>query len=193
MKYIIGLMVPLIVLLDVHAEAFNERQLSESEIRKLKEELEKTPINTFRFLGNTLVCKSESRDDKYACLRIGRIKIGDPHTPRVKPLKELPQSNGVISAVFPIITNEEHKAYWVIGHKDGKIVSIQLTGNYQSESLSFSTIMLDDPEEKVRQILGTRYVKTKVASINGDMWSYSPFPISVEIVKGKVFSIRVAP
>lgn len=193
MKYMVGLVMSVVVLLDVHAEAVKERHLSESEIRKMKEDVESTPINTFRFLGNTLVCKSDSRDDKYACMRIGRIKIGDPHTPRVKPLKELPQPNGVMSAVFPIFANEEHKAYWVIGHKDGKIVSIQLTGNYQREDLSFSTIMLDDPEEKVRWILGPRYIKNKVASINGDMWDYSPFPISVEVVNGKVYSIRVVP
>lgn len=152
-----------------------------------------TPINTFKFLGNALVCISDKPiNNEHACYRIGNLKIGDAYNPREKPWKEIPQENGVVAAVFPIIANEKNETYWIFGHKNKKIVSIQLTGNYVDEKLSFSTIMLGDKKEKVRKVLGPNYTVKNVDSIKGVMWDYYPFAISIEFIKNKVYSIRIA-
>ena len=152
-----------------------------------------TPINTFKFIGNALVCISDKLTNiNHACYRFGNLKIGDTYNPKEKPWKEIPRKNGVTASVFPIIANEKNEAYWIFGHKNKKIVSIQLTGNYVHEKLSFSTIMLGDKKEKVRKILGPNYTVTKVDAIKGVMWDYYPFAISVEFIKNKVYSIRIA-
>ncbi len=191
MKYIITIILGLVSSFPVSAEN-NANKLSKEQTEAMKVEAAKTPVNTFRFLGNALVCKSDSAEDNYACFRIGNLKIGEKYKPRTKAWKEIPQGQGVIASVHPIIANEEFSAYWVIGHKEGKITSIQLTGNYPHEKLAFSTIKLSDPEEKVRKILGPRFRERKVKSINGIMWDYYPFPITIEFIENRVYSIRVS-
>ena len=175
------------------AIAENEQnKLSEEQIETMKKTYAKIPINTFRFLGNSLVCKSDSAVDGFACFRIGSLKIGEKYKPRNKAWKEIPQENGVATSVHPIVTNDEFNAYWVIGHKEGKIISIQITGNYPHEKFAFATIKLTDLKDKVKKLLGSRFHERKVESINGVMWDYYPFPITIEFVDEGVYSIRVA-
>ncbi len=191
MKYIIAIILGLVSSLPISAEN-NTNKLSKKQIEAMKVEAAKTPVNTFRYVGNALVCKSDSAEDDYACFRIGNFKIGEKYKPDNQAWKEIPQGEGVIASVHPIIANDEFNAYWVIGHKEEKITSIQLTGNYPHEKLTFSTIKLSDPKEKVRKILGRRFRERKVKSINGIMWDYYPFPITIEFVDNKVYSIRVS-
>jgi hypothetical protein len=152
------------------------------------------PEEGFHFLGNNLICivKTKEADDPHACYQIGAIKIGAPYLPKVNPQEELTLPNGVVASMFPIIRNDQHHAYWVLGHKGGRIVSVQLTGTYHSPDYAFASIMLGDAEEKVRNVLGPRYTIRGVEAIGGVMWDYAPFKISVELVAGKVYSIRVA-
>ena len=152
------------------------------------------PEPGFHFLGNNLTCivKTEEADDPHACYQIGPIKVGGPYLPKVNPQKELALPNGVVASMFPILRNDNHHAYWVLGHKDGRVVSVQLTGTYQIPDYAFSTIVLGDSEDKVRNVLGPRYIIRAVEAIGGVMWDYAPFKISVELVAGKVYSIRVA-
>jgi hypothetical protein len=100
-------------------------------------------------------------------------------------------AQGVTASAFSIIESQDRHAYWVIGHKDSRVVSIQLTGNHGHPDFSFSSIMLNDPKEKVSEILGPRHTVRRVPEVNGDVWDYYPFQISVEIVEGRVYSIRV--
>jgi hypothetical protein len=150
------------------------------------------PVGEYRFLGNGLVCRTENPDDWNACYRIGAFKVGDAYKPSLTLQEDIQLAGGVVASVFPIIKNDQYEAYWVLGHKEGRIVSVQLTGNYPRPELAFSSIMLGDPQEKVQRILGPRYTVNEVKEINGAHWSYRPFAISVEIVGGKVHSIRVA-
>ena len=167
--------------------------LSSAALAEQKFDPATTPINTFRFIGNALVCISDKLTNiDRACYRFGSLKIGDTYNPKEKQWKEISGKNGVTASVFPIIANEKNEAYWIFGHKNKKIVSIQLTGNYIHEKLSFSTIMLGDTKAKVRKILGPNYTVTKVDSIEGVMWDYHPFAITVEFVKNKVYSIRIS-
>lgn len=189
MKYIFTILSCFFLVPSLYAES--NSSLSQNQIVSIKNEVANTPINTFRFLGNALVCKSESADDHYACFRIGNLKIGEKYQPRDKAWKDVPQKNGVTASVHPIISNEKHNAYWVIGHKNGKMTSIQLTGNFPHKDLTFSTIKLTDSKKRVRKILGPRFQETNVESIKGQMWDYAPFQISIEFVDERVYSIRI--
>ena len=173
----------------VHAQGANEDSLRKA--------LADTPVNAFRHIGNHLVCKQDTPAQNYlACLRIGPMRVGDSYGPvrdRVPaPVKEVALDGGVIAAVHPIIIAPEARAYWIIGHRDGRIVSVQLTGNFPRPDLAFSTIQLGDSEEKVLAVLGPRASIREVREIGGLLWDYRPFPISIEFVNGQVYSIRVA-
>ena len=61
-------------------------------------------------------------------------------------------------------------------------------GDYPDVDYAFSSIRLTDPQSKVVQILGPRYVERKVDAIGGVMWDYHPFDITIECVGGKVYS-----
>jgi hypothetical protein len=164
---------------------------------QLRKAMADTPANTFRYIGNHLVCKQETPAQNYlACLRIGPIRIGDAYRPirerMPKPFREVALEGGVIASAFRIVTTAEASAYWVIGHRDETIVSIQLTGNYSHPDLAFATIRLNDSEEKVLALLGPRSHITEVREIGGLLWSYRPLPISIELVHGRVYSIKVA-
>jgi hypothetical protein len=162
----------------------------------LRKAMADTPANTFRYIGNHLVCKQETPAQNYlACLRIGPIRIGDAYRPirerMPKPFREIALEGGVIASAFRIVTTAEAGAYWVIGHRDEAIVSIQLTGNYSHPDLAFATIKLNDSEEKVLALLGPGHI-TEVREIGGLLWDYRPFPISIELIHGRVYSIKVA-
>ena len=155
------------------------------------------PANTFRYIGNDLVCKQDTPAPNYlACLRIGPLRVGDSYRAvrglHPKPWKEVALEDGVSAAAFLIIATGELNAYWVIGHRDDKIVSVQLTGNYSHPDLAFATIRLNDSEEKVLAMLGPRAQIRVVREIGGLLWDYHPFPISIEFVQGRVYSMRVA-
>ncbi|NVK88591.1 MAG: hypothetical protein HWE13_10705 [Gammaproteobacteria bacterium] len=170
----------------------SSQQMTEEETVKMKQAFSSVPMNTFRFLGNQIMCKMSDPDDEYACWRIGKVKLNDLYAPTSEPWQEIPQANGVVASVFIIVANDEYEAYWVIGHKNGIIESIQLTGNYPDEQLNFAGIMLADNEDKVKNILGPRYSVSDVPEINGTVWDYAPFRISIEFKGDVVYSIRIS-
>lgn len=154
------------------------------------------PMNTFRFGGNTIICKMQNPDDQDACLRIGDFKMGDDFAALAskmgKPYRIIPQSDERTAVVYVITATQESEAYWVLEHHDGKLVAIQLTGDAPVPDVSFSTIQLTDPEAKVKEVLGPRYAISEVPEIGGTLWDYDPFPFSIEFVDGKVYSIRIS-
>lgn len=169
------------------------QELSPEQMRKAMAD---TPANTFRYVGNQLVCKQETPAQNYvACLRVGPLRIGDSYRPfresNPKPYREATLDGGVIASAHRIATAANSHAYWVIGHRDDTIVSIQLTGNHSRPDLAFATIQLADSEEKVLARLGPRAEITAVREIGGFLWNYRPFPISIEFVHGRVYSIKV--
>jgi len=167
-------------------------KLSVDEIKQLEESFANTPLNTFRFLGNQISCKMEKIEDEYACHRIGHIKIGSDYKPKISPYKEVEQKNGIVASVFVISSTEEYESYLVIGHKDNKIASVQYTGNYPSEKLTLASIKLMDTKSIVKKFLGPRYQVSKVKDINGEIWDYYPFPISIEFKDEVVYSMRIS-
>jgi hypothetical protein len=161
----------------------------------LQTQMESTPFNAFRFIGNHLVCKTNDPNAANPCYRIGEFVLGDDFEKVTKnfgkPWKLVSQPDGGELAVFTIKATDLEQAYWVIGHREGRIASVQLTGNFPSQVASFSSIQLADSQSKVRDILGPRYSVKNIESINGTMWDYAPFSITIEFVNEKVYSIRI--
>jgi len=157
------------------------------------------PVNEFRRKGDGLVCVTETfkRDEGYLqCLRIGPIYIGqrerDVERLLGNPWKVIKQDDSTTIKVFPIESNEESKPYWVITFKNGVAEAVQVTGKDPKATTSFSSIKVGDNKARVLEILGKPFASKSVESIKGTLWSYRPFPISIEIVDDRVYSIRLS-
>ncbi len=158
-------------------------------------------MNEFRRSGGSLVCTTEvykpNQEPLYLqCLRIGPLYIGqsqeDAERILGKPWKVIEQDGGVATKVFAIKSDETAKPYWVITFNSGVINAIQLTGKNPRNVYKFSSIKLGDKKVKVLEILGEPFTTKPVESVKGILWSYHPFPISLELVDEKVYSIRVS-
>ena len=157
----------------------------------IEQQAQQQPFNTFRYIGNTIVCKTQTLPTDFACLQIGMLKVGDSYQFSGQPMQEVTLPKGDTASAFAITKTNDSYAYWVIGHKDGKITSVQLTGNHVDPNVTFSNIGLGDSEDRVRSLLGTRFNKRPVKDISGIEWDYYPFPFSFEFVNGIVYSIRI--
>ena len=88
-------------------------------------------------------------------------------------------------------------AYYVIEYErvGGEEIafSIQLTGDRPDGQHHFSCLDLGGPEARVTQQLGPPSERSPfdVGDVQGVVWSYAPLPVSIEIVDGKVYSMRV--
>ena len=148
------------------------------------------------------------------CLRMGPLKIGmELYQLQIAliNLKTIPEQNivnpriadkspsGVITAVFPITTITSGEGFRMQSYlvavidKSGAVQVIQLTGKPSDTSTSFpfSSIFLGTPSEKVVEILGNPSSISDVPQVQGKLWSYAPFPFTVEIVNGVVYSVRI--
>ena len=184
-------------LLSAAVLAHSGAQAQDADAERLRKAMADTPVNTFRFVSGHLVCKQDTPAPNYlACLRMGPFRIGDSYSSvrdrYARPLNVVALEDGVSASAFPIVTTPDTHAYWVIGHRDDRIVSIQLTGNYSHPDLAFAAIRLSDTEEKVLAMLGPRARITAAKDIGGLLWDFHPFPISIELVHGRVYSMKVA-
>ena len=166
---------------------------------------EAQPANEFRDSGAGLACITEAapRDGQTPpyrdCLRIGPVGIGDTLRDVAmrfgKAGKEVRQGP-VTLRVWPVrldVPPGTTLPYWVIGFdEDRRVVSIQLTGDKRVDEYSFSSLRLGDPESRVRRILGDPAERQTVPAIGAEMWSWRPFPVSLEIKDGRVLSMRVS-
>ncbi len=157
--------------------------------------------NEFIRRGGALVCvtdtlKREEPTSYLPCLRIGSIHIGqsekDVERLLGNPWKVIKKDDATTIKVFPIESDEPSKPYWVITFKAGTAEAVQLTGKNPKTAEAFSSIRLGDTKTKVLKILGEPFATEPVEGIKGIMWSYRPFPISIEIVDERVYSIRMA-
>lgn len=155
-------------------------------------------VNEFRRNGESLVCVSEKPDSGYLpCLRIGPLSIGQRQAEVEKmlgePYKVIEQDKKTTIKVYPIESKQDPQPYWVITFRSGAVHTIQLTGMENVNGYSFSSIKLGDQASRVTKVLGEPLGGTKpIKDIGGILWRYFPFPISLELVKGKVTSIRIA-
>ncbi len=159
-----------------------------------------TRVNEFMRRDGGLVCVTDTFNANepatyLPCLRIGSIHIGqsekDVERLLGNPWKVI-RDGATTVKVFPIESDERSKPYWVISFKAGTAESVQLTGKNPKVAGSFSSIRLGDTKTKVLEVLGEPFATKPVEDIQGILWSYRPFPISIEIVDGTVYSIRVS-
>ena len=163
------------------------------------------PVNEFRDAGAGLACiaeaaPAEGQTPPYLdCLRIGPVRIGETLRDVAmrfgKAGKEVRQGP-VTLRVWPVrldVPAGTSLPYWVIGFdEDRRVVSIQLTGDKRVDEYTFSSLRLGDPDSRVRRILGEPAETQPVSAIGAEMWSWRPFPISLEIKDGRVYSMRVS-
>ncbi|MBI3350628.1 MAG: hypothetical protein HY020_25960 [Burkholderiales bacterium] len=159
------------------------------------------PLHSFRFSQNALACKLPSPDIDFGCLRIGELQIGTDWagvTARFgEPWKREALPGGGVREVHLIDRDAGQRtfSYWVLESRGGKLVNAQLTGNHPPQDPAtapgFSGLRLGDTEAKVRELLGPRFKAAPVLEISGVLWNYAPFCFSIEIVDGRVYSLRV--
>ncbi|MGE4295017.1 MAG: hypothetical protein AB7E49_04890 [Campylobacterales bacterium] len=162
-----------------------------------KKRFNEAPINTFVFIGNGLVCKTNlSGDSVYDCYRFGKFRIGDSfsiiqnHFGNSRQI--INQDGGINHHVYHFPTDGNISAYWVFTEKEGLIDAIQLTGNARHPNLNFAGVMLGDSEGRVLELLGPKRKVSTVPDVNATLWDYSPFQISLEFINGFVYSIRIS-
>lgn len=159
--------------------------------------------------GGRRLCVAPSEDADgtvVPCLRIGRVYVGqvraDVHRVLGDPWRRLgPREQRIATDVYLVFrdTVRDRGAYYVIEYEmaEGKEIaySVQLTGDRSDSAHTFSCLALEDPEEAVRRQLGTPTDVTEFEfqdeAVRGVVWWFDPEPVSVEIAKARVYSIRV--
>lgn len=158
----------------------------------------------FRVTGGELVCGAdvapvESGIPPYGdCLGIGPVRIGETLRDVAMRFgragKEVRQG-AVTLRVWPVHLKVHPGAslpYWVIGFDDDRrVVSIQLTGDRRVDEYQFSSLRLGDSEARVREVLGEPSETEPVPAIGGEMWVWRPYPVTLEMKEGRIFSMRV--
>jgi len=158
----------------------------------------------FRKAGASLACvtgnaAAQTQTPPYLdCLAIGPVRIGQTLREVAmkfgKAAKEVKQGP-VTLRVWPIQDGAPVGAalpYWVIGFEGQRVVSVQLSGPRRADRFAFSSLRLGDGEARVREILGDPTDMQEVPQIGAVMWSWRPFPVTLEIRRGRVFSMRVS-
>lgn len=155
-------------------------------------------MNKFRYNGGAIACITSKVPDPERgyldCLHISDINM-DMNVKQVeklygKPYKVIDNEDSQIR-VYLLPTDGDQYPYVAITYVQESVDVIQLTGASTTKDMDFASIRLGDDHNFVTEILGPPSSMQQVNEINGVLWSYDPFPISVEFIDGSVFSIRI--
>lgn len=148
------------------------------------------------------------------CLRFGTLNLGMEFYKlqiALSNLKDIPEQfivnprlvsktpEGISTLMIPVAATKagdqlRMQAYLVVvTDSKGIVRSLQLTGlpgDIQNK-LQFSSIALGAPRQAVADILGLPSSVADVPDIGGKMWSYFPFPFTIEFKGGVVYSVRI--
>ena len=157
----------------------------------------------FRYSGGELNCisgvESAGQEPPYLdCLQIGPVRIGE--TLRTVSMKfgkarQTVNRGPVTERIYPISLNVpagQRVPYWVIGFEGQRVISIQITGDLRVDQYAFSSIRIGDPESKLLKLFGPAGFSQPAPQIGGVMWGYSPYPVTLELKNGRVYSMRVS-
>lgn len=162
------------------------------------------PTGEFRVSGGGLACITGTAPESAAppyrdCLRIGPIRIGDTLRDvamRFGPAGKEVRQGDVTLRVWPVRLNVPAGTalpYWVIGFDaDRRVVSIQLSGERRVDDYAFSSLRLGDPQSRVLRVLGEPSERQPVPNVGAEMWGWRPYPVSLEIKDGRIYSMRVS-
>jgi hypothetical protein len=110
-----------------------------------------------------------------------------------KPQKILPQGAGQ-AEVYTVTNNTEIVAYYVVSYIKDVVNAVQATmtsTKWDELPIAFSSIPLGQNAQRALDVLGTPSKKCTGKNIFGELWSYAPYPITIEIMNGKIFSIKL--
>lgn len=157
--------------------------------------------------GEQLLCVAPQEDGDGSlrpCLRIGRVHIGQAESDVVRvlsePFRDLAYPDGTRAYAHLVFSDEaaDAGAYYVLAYEDvaGERVvsSIQLTGDAPPLPFSFSCLGLGASADDVARQLGrpasTESFTDETRGLSGQVWVYDTAPVSIELVEGRVYSIR---
>lgn len=148
------------------------------------------------------------------CLRIGALKLGmefkqlqtilggeksirQQHVMNARVVNVSPQ--GTRTMLIPLEATDAGEqlrlvSYLVVlAEASGEVSSLQLTGKpgAVTENLPFSGIKLGSRRQHLIDTLGLPSSVADVPQIKGRRWDYGPFPFSIELVDGLVYSMRI--
>lgn len=159
------------------------------------------PYGEYRYEGNWIVCVVSDSwwpDSlaELACLHIGEFTLGDSMSMWAdrldKPYDSWSDELGSQFDVYLLpFEGKQDIPYLLFEHRSGQIVALQMSGPATTDTTSFAGLHLGDPVEILQKKLGPPSSTREVADIKGELWSYQPFPISVEVVNKRISSIRI--
>ena len=161
-----------------------------------KPTINKIRINEFDASSGAPMCITDKKADGYLpCLCFGNIdfstSLSKIESIYGNPYRTIENDEGSKTKVYLLKTDGESYPYFAITFNKNSITSIQLTGIRLLEEISFSSIRLGDHHSFVEQKLGLPSSKHDVQEIQGEMWDYRPFPITIEFKDDLVYSIRL--
>ena len=158
---------------------------------------------------------SPSLDQGYIpCLRLGQYRLGMQFSALQATLSKVygvqkkyvenPRlmgrtEGGISTAVIPLAAAPTGdpppmSSYLVVMYNAaGTVGSLQVTGlgGVPAIFMPFSSIVLGSPKQQVLDILGFPSGVADVPDIRGQLWSYAPFPFTLEFVNDVVYSVRI--
>jgi hypothetical protein len=86
----------------------------------------------------------------------------------------------------------EHFAYFVVSYdSEHRATSIQMTGKRPVHRYPFSTLFLGISQARVEAQLGKPRETKPLGDMPGELWGYGPFPFTLEIVEGRLYSVKI--
>jgi hypothetical protein len=109
-----------------------------------------------------------------------------------KPYATPPDPHGQLLSLYLLPTADTTDVpYLIVGAIEGIITSLQITGPPTTDAIQFNDIHLGDSISVVEEKIGPPSSTSLVEEVGATLWAYDPYPISIEIISGRVFSIRI--
>lgn len=169
------------------------------------------PNRTWKRSGNALWCRVTEKDSTFKslmeriperemCQHIGPFQLGLPFSEQTdqlpEPARRLLDTETEKMYAYSLKPEEGSTGYpfIVLGSVRDTLTLIQLTGPEidSTYEFGFSMVELGDSVEAVTDAFGVPGEKSEVEGMEGvTLWSYDPYPISLEMRDERLFSIRI--
>lgn len=165
--------------------------------------------NEYRRAGAGLYCVLEENAAKAVggdslppahrmCHLIGNVGVdmarADVEATLGKPHRTVPRGKDD-AAVYWLPTPNQPVGYYVVYYVGNIVDAVQATlasADAPSLTVAFSSIRPGDAAQQALDVLGLPKEVCTGEGIMGEMWDYRPHEITLEVVRGRVFSIKVS-